>query len=147
MRYRSAFDHSAGGPVASLRYAHKRKLPGRPGRCRLSLFLHGAAAAQDGTQAVSVATKPAITPADARRTADILRNDATRADLIHVLDTIAAAAPRIDTSARDRQRIGIAGYTGFPGARRRCPVGHARPWPRRVRPSRAGPECAGPECV
>ncbi|WP_066639101.1 mechanosensitive ion channel domain-containing protein [Bordetella sp. H567] len=58
-----------------------------------SLFLHGAAEAQHGVPPPSAAVRPAVTPAEARHTADILRDDAKRAALIQTLDTIAAAAP------------------------------------------------------
>ncbi|ANN68075.1 mechanosensitive ion channel domain-containing protein [Bordetella bronchialis] len=53
-----------------------------------------AAAAPSATGAAHpVSAAAAITPADARRTADILRDDGRRAELIRVLNTIAAAAP------------------------------------------------------
>ncbi|OZI61732.1 mechanosensitive ion channel domain-containing protein [Bordetella genomosp. 11] len=66
--------------------------------CGVVLFLsvHGPAMAQQGPvppSSAAATTTTGITPAEARRTADILRNDARRAELIRTLDTIAAAAP------------------------------------------------------
>ncbi|CAM3741441.1 Mechanosensitive ion channel protein [Bordetella sputigena] len=75
----------------------------------VSLFIHSPAMAQSAAPASpghptahdaqaanavnAAAARQAITPADARRTVDILRDDARRAELINVLNTIAVAAP------------------------------------------------------
>ncbi|ARP84641.1 hypothetical protein CAL12_19745 [Bordetella genomosp. 8] len=89
-----------------------------------SLFINSAAVAQTAVPAAShdaqtvkavnaAAARQGITPDDARRTIDILRDDVRRSELIKVLNTIAVAAPTVSGSA---PAPGAGGTTAAPAA-------------------------------